>query len=497
MPFSRAGCIIRVGVRSYFSSYRTLPNGTRLTLSGPLRLRYFFEDVGGVFFKLGQILAMRFDLLPAPYALALFDLFDHATPLPNEVMFQVFRDSYGAEIEHIFSIDPKPLATASFGQVYRGTYHNESVIIKIQKPGVVKTVTTDIALLRGLSWIFSPFGLLRVVPLGEVLDQLEEWLIDELDYRREAANGGIIHAHIERHHLEDNVIVPKIYEEFTRTNVIVESFIAGSTVTDLIRRHGDASFPLDRIAVSTFFICDLMRQYFVDHFFQADPHPGNLMVLPQNTIGFIDFGIVGRPVSATHHFCEFIWGAVNLEYSRMAHGMMEFAKARVREELGEAPDERSRKILDVTLAFIEERLIEECKPIMFEWHAATGDPSLSLAARSSSVAFFKVIRVIEKYGLRLPPDVIAFIRALLIIDMVCLRLTREFNMVSAVHSFFDRYPIHSIEETGKAHQAELTALQNIPVLALDPEREAAAKARRKERSASDRERLKERVSRLD
>src|SRR3989344_5940940 len=444
MVFIRLGRIIRAGARSYLRSSRGMPDGSWLPLSGPLRLRYFFEDMGGVFFKLGQILAMRFDLLPAPHALALFDLFEHATPIDNNRMFEVFRQQYGAPIENYFILEPTPLATASFGQVYRGTYQSEPIVVKLQKPGVVETVVTDMAILRGLSWFIAPFGLLRVVPLREVLDQLEEWLIDEVDYRREALNGPIIYKHIERHHLQEHVVVPRIYEEFTRPCVIVESLIEGRTVADLMRQYDSGSLPFDATAVTHAFIRDLMRQYFIDHFFQADPHTGNLMVLPNGAISFIDFGIVGRPISATHHFCEFIWGAVNLDYARMVHGMMEFAKARLSAELGDDQSPKDEKALEITLTFIEERLVEELKPVMFEWHASTGDPSLDLAKRSSSVAFFKVIRILERFDLRLPPDVIAFIRMLLIIDMVCLRLTPEFNMVVAVHSFFDHHPLESI-----------------------------------------------------
>lgn len=478
--FGRIWMIFRFAIKNGLYSYRATTSGSHIRLSPPLRLRYFFEDCGGVFFKLGQILAMRFDVLPITYAVALNELFDKVSPIPNELMFEVFKDEIGAGIDTYFDIGKKPIASASFAQVYRGRFRGEDVAIKIQKPNVEKYIKADLALLRGLFTVLKPFGILNVVKLEEVINQLKEWLVDELDYRREAHNTAIIYSHISQHSLEEQIIVPRMYETFTQRRVLVQTYVPGLTLSQILRGDQNTleqkniekillSFKSDIHIATNLFIRDLMRQYFVDGFFQADPHPGNLMILPGNKIGFLDFGIVGKSVSTTNYFCEFIYGAANLEYKKAAHGLVQFAAERVHSELGQENigDKKMRDILEETLTFLERQFERELPSIIGNWHFSTGDTSLDINKRSSSIAFFKIVRLVEKYGLRLPSDVIAFIRTLLIVDMVCLRLSPKFNMVKAIHSFFDVFPLASITALKTSHAHELHTLQTLQSLQED------------------------------
>lgn len=446
---------------------------------------------------------MRFDILPMNYALALSELFDKVSPVTNELMFQVFKDEVGVDIVTHFEIGQKPIASASFAQVYRGRFRGEEIVVKIQKPDVEKYINADLSLLRGLFALLRPFGILNIVRLEEVVVQLKDWLTDELDYTREAHNTIVIYNHVRRHSLEEHIAVPRVFEAFTRRRVLVQSYLPGVTLSQVL--HGNqhalerenitsllASFKSDVHVTANFFIRDLMRQYFIDGFFQADPHPGNLMIMPGNGIGFLDFGIVGKSTSATNYFCEFIYGAANLDYKKAAHGLIRFAAERIYNELGQEnmKDEKIKNILEETLSFLEKKFAKELEPIISQWHFSTGDTSLNVIKRSSSVAFFKIVRLVEKYNLRLPADVIAFIRTLLIVDMVCLRLSPTFNMVRAVHSFFQTFPLTSIAAIKTLHVDELNKLQTIESLkahSLD------SRAVQKERRLLAKEKLIDRV----
>ena len=115
--------------------------GVRQRLDNPIRLRLVFEDVGGIFMKFGQILAMRFDLLPINYAVALLNLLDNARTIPNNKMFGVFLDDTRKNIKDVFdNFNETSISTASFAQVYKGTYNGKDIIIKIQKPNVKRYV---------------------------------------------------------------------------------------------------------------------------------------------------------------------------------------------------------------------------------------------------------------------------------------------------------------------------------------------------------------------
>lgn len=439
--------------------------GIQQLLDNPTRLRLVLEELGGVFMKFGQILAMRFDLLPINYASALLNLLDNAQIVANDKMFSVFLNETGKDIKNVFdSFNEKSISTASFAQVYKGTYKGETIIIKIQKPNTEKYISSDLVLLRFLTLIVDNIGILKAVPMKEVVFQLKEWLKDELDYTIEACNAQTIYDHVKEHDLK-NVVVPKTYHEFTTKRILVQEFLDGFQVNKII--NGLITDPdhiknilkkndVDLLEVSKLFIRDIMRQYFIDGFFHADPHPANLIIFQGNKIGYIDFGIIGKLKYDNFELLKYIKGAADLEFGAAADGMVNFIGIRIKKELGSIIDKPNmKKIYDIILEFISGKLTDDFKLIINDWHFYTGNKNLDLKERSSAVAFLKMVKAVEKYYMKFPPDVIAFIRALLIIDMVCLKLTDDFNMVKAVNSFFDSHSLENVEVTSSIHKKEV------------------------------------------
>ena len=479
-------------------------------LTNPARLRFLFEDLGGVFLKFGQILAMRFDILPLDYATELLNLLDNTKHIPNEEMFPIFKEETGKDIKEFFEeLDKTSIATASFAQVYKAKYQGEEVIIKIQKPDSRKYVNADLTILRIAAFFIDRAGLLKAVSMAEVVRELEHWLEEELDYTIEAHNNQIIYEHAQRHKLED-IIVPKIYEELATKRILVQEFLSGIQVkralTYLATRPQDIGRILeerkiDLLKSANRFITDLMRQYFVDKIFHADPHPGNLMLFPQSRIGYIDFGIIGRTAYDNSGLLRFIRGAVELDFREVAEGFVAFADQRFRRETGELieSDQKIKATYEKVMEFITVKLSEDLAPILKDWHFFTGAKDLPLSKRTSAIAFLKAVKAAEKYKIKFPPDVIAFIRSLLIIDMVCLKLTDDFDMVKAAKAFFEEKSLEEVKEESAEHAPELAGILDFGALRAaesDPEKESSLNLRAEEQRYAVKERFMSMVSAL-
>lgn len=440
-------------------------------LTNPIRLRFVFEDLGGVFMKFGQILAMRFDILPIDYAVSLLNLLDNAPKAQDEKMFSVFFNETGKDIRKVFNnFSEVSISTASFAQIYKGSYKGEIVIIKIQKPNAQKYISSDLLLLGFFATIIDGIGVLKAVSMKKVIFQLKEWLREELDYTIETCNNQTIYDHAKKHNLKD-VIVPKVYHEFATRRVLVQEFLNGFQVNKIInnlikdpeKTNGVLKENnIDPLKVSDLFIRDMMRQYFIDGFFHADPHPTNLMIFPGNKIGYMDFGIIGKLEYDNYGMLKYIRGSANLEFHFAAKGIMDFIEVYARRKLGGALDKQSfKRIFDIIIEFITDQLTEDIKPITNDWHFYTGSKDAGLEKRSSAATFLKVVKAIEKYHMKFPPDVIAFIRALLIVDMVCLKLANDFNMINAINSFFKSYSIEEIENISARHMEEMERVHEI------------------------------------
>ncbi|MDO8552448.1 MAG: AarF/UbiB family protein [bacterium] len=422
-------------------------HGELRQLDGPYRTLLILEELGGVYLKFGQILAMRIDLIPARYAAVLMNLFSNVAPQPNHLFFKAFERATGKKPDEVFeTIDRDPIGIASFAQVYKGFIEGKPVAIKIQKPDAGLVIKEDLLVLRFIIEALKKFGFLGTVSTSQLVGQFTVWLRQELDYRIEAANLKDMSEQIKKHGLENRVRIPGLYSQFVTKTTLVEEFFDGASVDDVIRGRVRIS-PAKRLKAAKAFQRDLMRQSWVDGFFHADPHPGNLMIFDDGRIGYIDFGIMGRASTAPVHFLRFVEGAVNRDAAYSTKSLMQYAHTRIKNEGRELfeREPKYRNAADLVLNFITQKLSENLVPLMDEWHEQTGNPNLSLFERSSSVAFYKMIKEASKLGVKFPTDSIAFVRALLIIDMVCLNLSPKFNMIESAKGFFEEFPMERVE----------------------------------------------------
>lgn len=263
-------------------------------LSAPERLRILLQDLGPTFIKLGQVLSSRPDLVPTAFQRELARLQDDVAPLPfAEIRGQLEKAWNGPPEQSLASIDEKPLATASIAQVHRARLGDgRAVVVKVQRPHLVKTIRADLDLLyllaRLLDATVEEMALYRPV---EIVRAFEAALLDELDFRIEARNARAIAANFAD---DPRVHIPEIIDELSGREVLVMEFCRGVKITDITRADASGAGTHDVEAVLRTVLDIAFRMAFIDGIFHADPHPGNVLVSPDGRICILDFGLVGR-----------------------------------------------------------------------------------------------------------------------------------------------------------------------------------------------------------
>jgi predicted unusual protein kinase regulating ubiquinone biosynthesis (AarF/ABC1/UbiB family) len=252
------------------------------------QVRELLTRLGPAFIKIGQALSTRPDIVPPLYMEELALLQDQLPPFPNDRAFQFIREELGADPYAIYQkISPAPIAAASLGQVYKGKLHSgETVAIKVQRPDILEGIALDIYILRGIaSWLKRTFKFIRS-NLPAIMDEFAGRIFEEMDYTQEGTNAERFAEYYG--HLE-NIYVPKIYWQYTARRVLTMEWIDGIKLTDLekIKTAGFDSRRIIEIGVQ----CSL-QQLLDRGFFHADPHPGNLLVMGDGKLAYLDFGMM-------------------------------------------------------------------------------------------------------------------------------------------------------------------------------------------------------------
>lgn len=285
---AQMGMSERFNVPRWWRRRRTIP-GDEMT--NPRRLRRALEDLGPTFIKFGQILSTRSDIMPPEYIQELSFLQDEVPPVSWDEARQVVETELGASVEDLFAqVDPVPIASASLAQVHVACLvSGEEVVVKIQRPNIEKTVNLDLDIIYDLARTAQQR--ISAASRFEVADIAEEFssaLRTEMDFRREAWNADRF-----RQNFADQrrIYVPKIYWDYSTRRLLVMERIQGIKIDDL---DGLEAAGYDRQRLSGYAADFALKEILIDGFFHADPHPGNMLILPGEVIGVLDFGTVGR-----------------------------------------------------------------------------------------------------------------------------------------------------------------------------------------------------------
>ncbi|TJY33485.1 ABC1 kinase family protein [Pontimicrobium aquaticum] len=258
------------------------------------KMRLVCEELGPTFVKFGQILSNRPDLVPLELTIELEKLHDNVPPMTEDVAKQIVETELNDTVENLFAwFEPKPFASASIAQVHRVTLHSgKRVALKIQRSGIHEVIEEDIKAMYKIAGIlerrmpslksFDPVGLVK---------NFEDSILKEIDFINESINVQRFYNNLKNDlSLDQFAEAPKVYPSLTTTKVLALQFISGikiNQIEELISKDIDTKVIAKRLAVSYF------KQIFEYGFFHADPHPGNLLVLPNNHICYLDFGMMG------------------------------------------------------------------------------------------------------------------------------------------------------------------------------------------------------------
>lgn len=254
----------------------------------PVQLRRRLEILGPTYIKLGQVLALRQDILPVAVTEELKNLLDRLPVVPFDRYLQLIEADLGRPVAEMYSwIDPIPTGSASIAQIHRATTREgDSVILKVVKPGIRETLTRDAILLRLLGSLLQVF-LPRYRP-KQMIREFVEYTRREVDLRREADNAETFAANF---HDLPGVVFPRIYRRYSGHSVLCMEFLDGfKPSSPEAQRLTDE----ERDLLVDLGAASIIRMLFRDGFFHADLHPGNLLILPGPRLGFIDLGMVGR-----------------------------------------------------------------------------------------------------------------------------------------------------------------------------------------------------------
>jgi len=256
------------------------------------RLRQLLEDLGPTFVKLGQILAGRTDLLGPEWTEELAKLQETAAPPPAEETLAQLVEDLGAPPEEIFArFQAEPLGAASIAQVYRAALEDGTeVVLKVRRPGIKEVVEADLRLLSRLAERAErEIPELRRFRPRILIRQFGRSLRDELDMRVEARNAERLRANLEDNH---ELTIPRVYGRWTCERLYVMDFLDGTSLARWIREGRDPG--VDSRRVARIGAEAILKMVLVDGFFHADPHPGNIVVLADERVGLLDFGMIGR-----------------------------------------------------------------------------------------------------------------------------------------------------------------------------------------------------------
>ncbi|CAB1114331.1 unnamed protein product [Ectocarpus sp. CCAP 1310/34] len=282
-----------------------------LKKSPPSVLRKLCERMGATYVKVGQFIASSPTLFPADYVKEFQKCLDKTDNIPWSTMRPIIEKDLGKRVTEVFSsINTVPLASASIAQVYAATLKTgEDVVIKVQKPGVAEVLKTDLGFMyitSKLVELVNPMFASRL-SVSDIVGDIRSSMLDELDFKKEAANQEIFRAFLKESGIDHEVTAPKVFPEASTERVLTMERLYGVPLTDLegiqkVSQNPEATL-ISALNTWTLSVmnCD---------FFHADVHAGNLLVLEDGRVAFIDFGIVGR-------FSPDTWTGV----SRLADGV--------------------------------------------------------------------------------------------------------------------------------------------------------------------------------
>jgi ubiquinone biosynthesis protein len=267
--------------------------------NGPAGFRRRLERLGPTFIKVGQFLALRPDLIPQEYCDELMRLMDRVPPFPWEQARATLKEELGGDPNEIFAyINPRPVAAGSLAQTHVGRLSDGTeVAVKVQRPDIRAKILRDLKRVRRLAQLLEISGTSLIVSPREVVEEIAEWLMQEIDFNHELRNLTRLYNLAAGSRFQK---IPRPFSAFSTERVLTAEYLRGVPVSELLVTRSTklpegeqpiAALGIDRDRLASHLIWSSLLQIFRYQFFHADLHPGNLIALPGDVVGFVDFGL--------------------------------------------------------------------------------------------------------------------------------------------------------------------------------------------------------------
>ncbi len=371
------------------------------------RIRMVCEELGTSYIKLAQIASNRPDLLPEDLILELTKLQDSAPKVPFEHIEKIMVDTFKKPLsELVESFDEKPLASASMAQVHRAVLTGgQEVVFKVQRPDIARKIEADIAILKKLAQVIENYFPQYVsFQPRELVKMFEKSIRKELKFNYEANNLKRFQNQFKHN---NNVYVPNVYMEYVTDKILCMEYIEGYKITDLeqLRQIGFTGPELALLGINIYF-----EQVFDHGFFHADPHPGNLFILKNKKICFIDFGMMGTILDSDKMLLGDMLLAV---HDRDVPGLKKALVKFSTDKTGIDQKELEYDIVDFFATY----------------------PDLSIDEIEGEEIFKTLYSLFFDYKIKIPANLLLLLKALVIIEGIGLTLDPKYNIIENITPF--------------------------------------------------------------
>ncbi|MBJ9991986.1 MULTISPECIES: ABC1 kinase family protein [Paenibacillus] len=371
------------------------------------RIRLVLEDLGPTFVKLGQLASTRSDLLPEPIIRELIKLQDQVPPFSSESAKGIIEQELDDAIEDIFSwFEESPIAAASIGQVHLGKLKTgEDVAVKVQRPGALQMVVRDLEILRDLTalaekrWVW-----VKQYQIARLVEEFASSMRAELDYTQEGRNAEKIALQFQN---DETVCIPRIFWQYTSSRVMTMEYVRGISLShqeELVAKGYDLKETAEKLVES------MLHQIFIEGFFHADPHPGNLLVRKDGSLAYLDFGMVGRlSEEMKDHLSSLIIALMRKNTDSMVRAVL---------RLGMMPEDGDIRELRRDLDSLREQYY-----------------NIPFSEISMGTALNDLFAVAQRHKVMIPPDLTLLGKALLTMEGVIEKLDPTLSIIDMAEPF--------------------------------------------------------------
>lgn len=397
-------------------------------LTQAARFRLALEELGPTFIKFGQILSTRPDIVPTEVLKELQRLQDHIPAVStDEIKAQIHRE-LGYPTEELFQkFADTPLATASIAQVHRGTLKTgEEIVCKVRRPNIELVIETDLDIMMGLAYLIE-----KHLPGGELYDpvglvrEFRRTLHRELDFSREGRTTERFAANFAD---DETVHIPKVFWDYTGQTVLTLEYVSGIKISDQdeLKKAG-----LDLEIIAQNGADNFLKQVFIHGLFHADPHPGNIHILPDNILCIFDFGMVGRlDDDLKLHLTELLLCVLRRDVDHLISQLL---------YSGDLHDDSNTKNLKRDLT----EFIDDYYDIMLQ----------DLKVGKLLLDF---VEILTEYQIKFPSNLMLLSRALFVMEGIGRQLDPNFNMVAQLKPFAEQVIKNRYSATSIAKEAART-----------------------------------------